>query len=187
MKYIALFRGINVGGKNIVKMADLKTLFVGLGYSHVQTYIQSGNAIFDADEEIETIQAHIQNAFSEMFGFESAVLLRTKDDITTVLGNPPFSPADIAQAEAANPDVEHLYVYFLEETSTQESFQRIYAEYQGADRLSIWRKALFLLCHQSIRNSKLAATLSQLNIPMTSRNWKTLCKLHDMLNQTTFV
>ena len=75
MKYAALFRGINVGGKNIVKMADLRQLLWDLGLGKVQTYLQSGNAVFESALEEITLRDKIQDGFAERFGFESIVLI----------------------------------------------------------------------------------------------------------------
>ena len=113
MKYVALFRGINVGGKNIVKMQNLKQLLLDLGFQQVNTYIQSGNVAFEAALEEAPLRDRIHTAFSECFGFESDVILRSMDELDTLVDRLPFSAEQIAKAEAADPQVEHLYVYFL--------------------------------------------------------------------------
>lgn len=73
--YIALLRGINVGGKNMIKMADLKRTFEALGLGRVQTYIQSGNVLFDSDEEEKTLRDRIEREIEAVFGFSVSVIL----------------------------------------------------------------------------------------------------------------
>ena len=74
MKYVVLFRGINVGGKNIVKMNDLKQLLLDLELKNVQTYVQSGNAVLDSDLDETSLQNKICDGFVKRFGFESEFL-----------------------------------------------------------------------------------------------------------------
>lgn len=183
MKFIALFRGINVGGKNIVKMAELREMLAGLGVEKVQTYIQSGNATFDASDNPVMLKEKIETAFADTFGFGSTVILRTGNEIAAIAEKPPFSAELVDAAIAANPNVEHVYIYFMDTMPSEEHIRALQAEYAGRDKLRIGVRELFLLCHESIRDSKLAAALSKLNTPMTARNWKTLNKLHLMLKE----
>lgn len=183
MKYVVLFRGINVGGKNIVKMADLKKLFLDLGFRNVRNYIQSGNIVFETDEEPGTIASKISASFKVTFGFESKITLRTKDELNTIINDLPFSTDEITAAEAVNPDVEHLYVYLLEEAFDCGEMERLIAQYKGTDKLCHIHREIYLLCHQSVRDSKLAVMLNKLGTPMTARNWKTINKLYEMLSE----
>ena len=76
--YIALLRGINVGGNKIIKMQDLKTMLQSLSFHNVRTYIQSGNVIFESDEESESfLSGVIERQIHEVFGFEVSVIIRT--------------------------------------------------------------------------------------------------------------
>ncbi|MDR0434979.1 MAG: DUF1697 domain-containing protein [Gracilibacteraceae bacterium] len=181
MTYAALFRGINVGGKNIVKMVELRQLLSGLGFRNVKTYIQSGNAIFDSDDEAPKIKETIQVAFQSAFQFECAVILRTKEEIEAVIKSLPFSKTEMAEAAAANSEVEHLYYYFSDNPPGRSMIRTIGAEYGGPDKLAVGAGGMYLLCHESIRDSKLAAALVKQNFSMTARNWKTLTKLSAMM------
>lgn len=182
MKYVALFRGINVGGKNVVKMNDLGQLLLDLGMSKVKTYIQSGNAVFETNQEEEYLQEVIQTGFMERFGFESNVLIRSIDEMRIIVERFPFSATEIAAVEAEDPKVEHLYVYFLDHVTEESQIDAIYKEYVGPDILSAGIREVYLLCHQSIRNSKLAIRASKVLDTATVRNWNTVNKLYDMLN-----
>ncbi|HEX9024877.1 MAG TPA: DUF1697 domain-containing protein, partial [Clostridium sp.] len=75
--YIALLRGINVGGKNIIKMNDLKRVFESIGLIEVQTYIQSGNVLFKSSDEKEMLLNKIEREIKNVFGFSVTVILRT--------------------------------------------------------------------------------------------------------------
>lgn len=181
MKYVALFRGINVGGKNIVKMQDLKQLLLDLGFQQVNTYIQSGNVVFEAALEEVPLRDRIHTAFSERFGFESDVILRSMDEMDTLIHRLPFSAEEIAKAEAADPQVEHLYVYFLENPPEPSKLDAICRKYTGPDLFQAGEREIYLLCSESIRKSKLAIGISKAFDSATARNWKTVLKLTDML------
>lgn len=87
--YIALLRGINVGGKAKLKMADLKLLFEDLGFKDVATYIQSGNVVFAAENGIG-LEEKISKEIKSKFGFEVPVLVKTAAEIDTILKDCPF-------------------------------------------------------------------------------------------------
>ena len=92
MRYLALLRGINVGGKDSVKMAELKKLFEDLGFTDVKTYTQSSNAVFEASSGPDAITAQIRAGFKAAFGFDSAVILRTKSNVVDIIFYPPSRP-----------------------------------------------------------------------------------------------
>jgi uncharacterized protein (DUF1697 family) len=181
-KYAVLFRGINVGGKNVVKMNDLKQLLLDMGLNKVITYIQSGNAVFESIIDETCLQNTIHIGFTKRFGFESNVMIRSKDEIKTLVDRVPISEAEIAAAEAADPEVEHLYIYFLDHPPEQTQIDTICKEYVGPDTLWTGERELYLLCHQSVRKSKLAIRTAKEFDSATVRNWKTVNKLYDMLN-----
>ena len=181
MKYAAFFRGINVGGKNTVKMADLSRLFVNMGFHDVKTYIQSGNVIFSSDKQQHIPALQIEQAFQEQFGFSSAVVIRSGMEIKAIVDALPFSKTEIEQAQNENPDVEHVYVYLANYTIDIEKISRWFASYSGKDKYIIIGREIYLLCFQSIRDSKLAAALMKPPQPLTSRNFKTIEKIALML------
>lgn len=181
MTYAALFRGINVGGKNIVKMEDLRRFFLNLGVSEVKTYIQSGNVVFETDLEVTYLQGAIHKGFVEHFGFESYVILRNINEIETLITRIPITSDEIAAAEAFDPKVEHLYVCFLDTVPEQSQIDSICKEYVGRDMLLAGKKELYLLCYESVRNSKLAVYIAKAFPVSTMRNWKTVNKLYGMM------
>jgi uncharacterized protein (DUF1697 family) len=181
MKYAAFFRGINVGGKNLVKMADLKRLFETLGFQDVRTYIQSGNVIFATDKSKDAAVTEIKIAFLNAFGFESAVILRSADEMSEIIHCLPFTDDELKAVQTANPAVEHLYVFMLEQAPPEAELSKIYDAYAGNDKLHMGKRDLYLLCCESIRDSKLAVSLGKLPVAFTSRNWKTTTKMYGLM------
>ena len=91
MRYVALLRGINVGGATMIKMADLKAEFEALGFENVRTYINSGNLAFDAKKSSENRLADkIETAVEALVGRHIAVVVREQNDIKRILQNNPF-------------------------------------------------------------------------------------------------
>lgn len=183
MKYAAFFRGINVGGKNMVNMAQLKKLFSDIGFQNVRTYIQSGNVVFDAEEDAAQASEKIRRNFYDVFGFDCTVMLRTSQEIEKIIDSLPFSGQKISDAEAADTTVEHLYVYLMDGSDIREKFNELVSNYSGHDSISLGTNEVYLLCHESIRNSKPAVLLNKLNVPLTSRNWKTMCKIREIITE----
>jgi len=83
--YIAFFRGINVGGKNKVKMAELKRLFEAMGLADAETFLQSGNVLFRSVENACELQIRIERAFEEKFGFNTSAVLRTLAELSELI------------------------------------------------------------------------------------------------------
>ena len=90
-RYVALLRGVNVGGRNRLPMADLKDLFAAAGCAAVRTYIQSGNVVFDAAHDLaEAVPEIVTVAIRRRFGYESAVVLRSGEELRQVVTSSPF-------------------------------------------------------------------------------------------------
>lgn len=174
--YIALVRGINVGGHNLIKMAELKRMFETMGLSRVQTYIQSGNVLFESEEGAEPLRRRIEHEIEAVFGFSVTVVLRTAAELERITGNCPFSEEAVSEAEASS-EGESLYVSLLLETPTQEGIERLSAFRSESDEYRIEGREIYLLFRHSVRNSKLANNLQKLGVPATMRNWKTINKL----------
>ena len=84
MKYIALLRGINVGGNRKIEMKRLKVLFESLGYTNVSTYLNSGNVIFETDKKQKSIQIEIQSSLHKEFGFKIQTLVKNENEIRKI-------------------------------------------------------------------------------------------------------
>ncbi|GIP33748.1 DUF1697 domain-containing protein [Paenibacillus sp. J2TS4] len=174
--HIALLRGINVGGKNKIKMADLRKTLESLGLARVQTYIQSGNILFESDEEEATLRQRIEQEIEKVFGLSIAVIIRTSAELNNIVESRPFSDKQIAEAEASS-EGESLYVSMLLEEPHMERIEQLRAYDFKEDQFHVAGRDIYLLFHQSIRHSKLAAQVDKLGVPTTTRNWKTISKL----------
>ncbi|TBL73346.1 DUF1697 domain-containing protein [Paenibacillus thalictri] len=180
--YIALLRGINVGGNNKIKMAELRHTLTALGLSRVQTYIQSGNVLFDAEEPEETLQSRIEQAIKADFGIELKVVLRKAEELRQVAANCPFSAAEVQEA-AASCRGECLHVAFLTGIPAQEGIDKVDSYKSASDDYRIIGREVYLLFRSSILDSKLANNLHKLGVSATVRNWKTLSKLVSMADE----
>lgn len=174
--YIALLRGINVGGKNMIKMTELKRMFASMGLCEVQTYIQSGNVLFKSADEEQPLRDKIERGIETAFGLSLTVVLRTAAELQQLVRICPFSADEVAKAEACS-TAESLYVALLTHSPSQEKILDL-RSYQGeGDNYQVIGREVFLLFHNSIRNSRLASNLHRLNVPITVRNFKTISKL----------
>lgn len=174
--YIALLRGINVGGHNKIKMADLRKMLERMGLARVQTYIQSGNVLFESAESKGTLRVQMEQGILETFGFPISVMLRTSEEIEGIVRNCPFSDETIRQAEEAS-EFESLYVAMLPEAPAAEDVEKLRLYVNEKETFEVIGEEVYLLFMESVRNSKLAVQLSKLGVPMTMRNWKTMNKL----------
>jgi len=183
--YIALLRGINVGSKNRIKMVDLKHLFESMGFSRVETYINSGNVIFESSEKEDTLQKKIEYELEKMFCLSIAVILRTAAELKQIIFDCPFSEEEVKKAESANEEGESLYVSLLTQYPLYEKIKYLNTIKSGKDEYRIKNRDIYLLFCHSIRNSKLANNLHKLEIPATVRNWKTMNKLYSLVKNRT--
>lgn len=177
--FIALLRGINVGGKNKIKPADLKQMFLDMGFGKVQTYIQSGNILFESDEPEEVLCKRIEQQIKLIFGFPVVVILRTVKELEEIIQACPFSEEEIAAAESSS-GVESLYIAMSNKEPAPKDIERFMACNNHRDKCYISRRNVYLLFSKSIRKSKLANNLLKLNVLFTVRNRKTMNKLFDL-------
>jgi len=174
--YIALLRGINVGGKNIIKMADLKRVFESIGLCEVKTYIQSGNVLFISNEAEESLCNKIEHEIEKVFGISVKIILRTSKELEQIIMNCPFTKDEVTEAENIA-EVESQYVALLAHNPLKEKIECIDLYSSESDKYHIVGRDVYLLLYHSIRKSKLANNLFKLNVSTTVRNWKTISKL----------
>lgn len=181
--YIAFLKGINVGGKNIIKMKDLKMHFENAGLSEVQTYIQSGNILFRSEADEKSLTELIENIVQSEFELTVPVVIRTSKELKNILSGLPFSEEEILRAEKSS-DVESLYVALLAHNPFQENIGKLLHYKDENEKCEICGREVYLLFSNSIRNSKLASNLYKLDASATVRNWKTLLKLNEISNSS---
>ncbi|WP_249660457.1 DUF1697 domain-containing protein [Lysinibacillus fusiformis] len=179
MNYVALLRGINVGGHNKIKMADLREALIPLRLQNIRTYIQSGNILFESTELEEVLQKQIHETIQMNFDITSTVIIRTAEELQHIVNNCPFSQQDIAEA-SATAVAESLHVAFLPAAPTEENREKYLSYENDQERCVIIGREVYLLFYKSIRNAKLSQQLPKLEMPATVRNWKTIMKLTSM-------
>ena len=175
-RYISILRGINVGGNRKILMADLKSLYGKLDFSNVQTYIQSGNVIFDS-EKIETsiLEQKVQQAIAETFGFDVPMIVRTVGEWAESIANNPFWKEKDA-------DIDRLHLTFLKETPVLKKLIKMMNIDLSPDRFQVIGKDAFIFCSAGYSDSKLTNQFfeSKLGVSATTRNWKTVIKLNEL-------
>jgi uncharacterized protein (DUF1697 family) len=172
--YVALLRGINLGGHNKVSMSDLRVLFASLGAEDVATYVQSGNIIFNSiDGPGELIRA-IEKRISRDLGLSVRVLLRTPGQLAKVLAANPFSDG--------GPELTKLHVTFLADKPDRARLSSLDPERAEPDEFRVVREEIFLYCPNGYGRSKLTNAYfeRQLGVAATTRNWKTVTKLAEL-------
>jgi uncharacterized protein (DUF1697 family) len=175
--YIALFRGINVGGKNRLPMKDLRSLLADLGAQSVQTYIQSGNAVFRHEtENAPRLSDSIAAAIKQSHGFDPRVLLLDLGVMEQAIASNPYPEAE------AEP--KSLHLYFLASVPQNPDLETLDSIKQDDERFKLIDQVFYLHAPAGIGRSKLAARVEQaLGVAVTARNWRTACKITAMARQ----
>ncbi|MBQ4899778.1 DUF1697 domain-containing protein [Paenibacillus sp. Marseille-P2973] len=177
--YVALLRGINVGGKNKIKMADLRAELEKIGLTRVQTYIQSGNVLFESEKDEPSLRQDLERMIEAVFGIKLTVMLRTAEEVKGIVEQCPF-PEELVAEAAATRVGESLHVAMLTEPPAPAGVDKLEAVERGTDLYIIAGRDVYLLFRDSIRDSKLAANLHKLGVEATVRNWKTMNKLVEL-------
>lgn len=174
-RYVALFRGINVGGNNIVPMKKLVEVLETLGYENARTYIQSGNAVFRCSaNKPADIEARIGAGVAKAFGFQPRVLVLSAADLDRAIAANPFP-----QAEA---DHKSLHFYFLTERARQPNIDALNELKSGKESFVLTERIFYLHAPDGIGKSKLAERVEKyLGVPATARNWQTVSKVRDLV------
>jgi uncharacterized protein (DUF1697 family) len=171
--YVAMLRGINVSGRNKIKMSDLQALFAGLGHTEVTTYIQSGNVVFNsAEKRAAAVSAAIEQRIASELGFEVPVVLRTKAELAKVIGANPFGKADLAK----------VHVTFLAKKPDATLVRALGDHASPPDEFRIVGREAYLHCPSGYGITKLNNTFweRKLNVAATTRNWNTVTRLLEL-------
>ena len=168
MKYVAFLRAINVGGHAIIKMADLKKMFESAGLENVQTYIQSGNVIFESEEDEEALTKKIERQLEKVAEYKIHVFVRTMRQVQSIAEKSPFNPkAD-----------EMGYVTFLSKKPDKKSQQALLSLRSEADDFAFEGRELYNL-RRDREKSIFSGNLVEktLKMPSTTRNLTTISKI----------
>lgn len=172
--YLALFRGVNIGGHGRLPMKELVSLLEELGCRNITTYIQSGNAIFDtARRSRGKLSSDISQAILQRFGFTPMVLLLTAAELKRVITHNPFPTGD----------GKALHVLFLAEPPAAPDLERLNALKTASEEFSLGDKVFYLYAPEGIGRSKLAMTAERcLGVSSTGRNWNTVRALASLID-----
>lgn len=182
-RYLALLRGINVGGRAKVAMADLRELAAGLGHAEVATYIQSGNLLFtSADADATSLADTLEAEIAARLGVRPAVVVISASDLAQVIKDNPFP-------DEANPKC--LHAVFRRDVVNSDGIATVAAEVQRArdsgsrDDAVVVGRTLYLRTPDGLGRSDLAARLARTSVQSvgTARNWATVTKLMAMLGE----
>jgi uncharacterized protein (DUF1697 family) len=176
--YISMLRGINVGGQKKIQMEALRSLYTALGLANVRSYVQSGNAVFDSDEQSPaTIAGRIEAHIERSFGFAVLVFVRGVPDFQRVLAGNPFLKA--------NADPARLHVTFLYSPPSQAALSSLSLPAAGDDQFSTGEQAVYLCCPNGYGKTRFSNDFFErkLNVPATTRNWNTVNGLYQLANQ----
>jgi len=174
--FVSLFRAINVGGNNLVRMDALKAMHEALGLKNVSTYLQTGNVVFDSDDtDPNQLAAQIAIEFEKTFGFRSEVMVRTAAELKEIFNKNPF----YNQPEK---ETRWVAVIFLTAQPDQQAQQALLNNYKGLEELFVIDQELFVYYPDGIGRSKLTTAVIEKNLKVagTGRNWNTVIKLLEM-------
>lgn len=171
---VALYRGINVGGKNCVKMESLRAMHERLGHGGVKTYIQSGNVVFSAAEPAEDVARACAVEFARDFGFSSRVMIVEATRWAEIVANAPYE-------EQAGEDAKTVHVGICLGPPDADRLAALLAKAKGRESFEVRGDVVYLHAPDGLGRSKFAAGMEKAaGVPMTMRNWRTMETLRDM-------
>lgn len=176
--YISILRGINVSGKNLIKMDALRQLYMNLGFENVESYIQSGNVMFRSDiQNTKELNQLISSKIKEVFDFEVPVMVFTIDEFMRAIQQNPFTFNNSKSSE-------FFHLTFLSENPENTLITKIDTEKYLSDEFKIIGKIVYLYCPESYGKTKLSNSFfeKKLKVNATTRNWKTI---NELLNIAT--
>lgn len=177
-KYVAFLRGINVGGKNKIKMEILREEFAAQGFKNVRTYINSGNVIFEAPlTDDKTLAAAIEKAIEAEFSLKIKVMVRTISEIEEIVKNNPFD----GQFE----NDKNLHVFFLDEEMPDEKRAALLANNNENEQFAVRGRDVYCLLRVSVLDSLMGKDYigKKLKINATARNWRTIKTVFEISNE----
>ena len=176
---VSLFRGINVGGHQTIRMDELRDLHESLGLKGVVTYIQSGNVVFTSDDaDLAQLSRHIEDGFAKKFGFHVNVMIRTSAEFRDIIENNPFQNQPMRESK-------WVVVMFLATRPERTALEDLQKTYGGPEELCMIGQELYIYYPNGIGRSKLTLTLieKKLKTMGTGRNWNTILQLQKMIQR----
>ncbi|HEX2578241.1 MAG TPA: DUF1697 domain-containing protein [Aquihabitans sp.] len=177
-RYVALLRGINVGGRNPVRMADLREAFDAAGHEDVKTYIQSGNVLFTSTAGREAVERDLEAMLEARYGVPLVVVVRSHRQLRAVVEKAP-------EGFGQEPDTYHSDVIFLRSPLTPRKAMAVVREREGVDRCWPGTGVLYFSRVSALRTkSKMSSIVGTPEYQlMTIRSWSTTAKLLTLLDE----
>lgn len=178
MKYAALLRGINVGGKNKIKMETLREICSAIGFENVKTYINSGNVIFETKKtDDKKLAEKIEKAIEKEFELNIKVIVRTIDEIKNIVENNPFD------GEFEND--KDVHVFFLDEEMPKDKSELLLSNNTENERYAVQNREIFCHLRVGVLDSLMGKDYigKKLKISATARNWRTVNKIKELFEQ----
>ncbi len=172
-----MLRGINVGGSKPIRMADLKAAYEALGLLNVETYVNSGNVVFESAKlTAPELATKIEAQLKKVFGHDIPVIIRDTAALKKIIAGNPFLK------NGREIDLERLYVTFLSSTPTKADVTNLIVPQAQDDEYIIKGQEIFLYCPQGYGNTKLSNNLfeKKLKTSATTRNWRSVNALYEM-------
>ncbi|MDA2814771.1 DUF1697 domain-containing protein [Nocardiopsis sp. RSe5-2] len=175
-RYAALLRGVNVGGRRKVPMADLREVLAGLGHTEPATLLQSGNAVFTARAGgggADALRAELEGALADRFGFPVEALLREESELAAVVDANPLEVGDPSR----------FLILFADGPVAPADLEGIDAGAYAPEAMAAGEREVYLALPEGLRNAKLPALVERAlrGRTVTGRNWRTVVRLLDML------
>jgi uncharacterized protein (DUF1697 family) len=171
-RYVAFLRAINVGG-HVVKMDRLRALFEEMEFGEVQTFIASGNVIFDLpSEDVNALEEQIERHLAQALGYEVGTHLRTLAEVAAIANHEPFPDS------APIKDGQTLMVILLKDVPDEETQRSVAAVSTETDEFCCHGREVYWLCRINLARSDAGTQMGKvLKMPGTSRNINTLRRL----------
>ncbi len=176
--HVALLRGINVGGGNKIAMTELRALADELGWERAETYIQSGNLVFEAADERTELEMALEAGIRRRFGLDIPAIVRAADEWPALVAADPFP-------EAAEAEPNRLMLLLSKRPPGPEAAAALQERARDGERVAVAAGALWIHYAGGAGTSKLTPALIDrlVGSPATARNWRTVLKLQEMLGR----
>jgi len=171
--YVAMLRGINVSGQKKIKMVDLRAHLEEVGFKNIQTYIQSGNIIFEhTSTTAKELENTIEQKLEKEYGFHVPTLIKTPAELTSVIKHNPFK----------NEEEKRLYVTFLYDLPEPEKLEKLEEVNYEPEQYIVDQKNIYFFSPLGYGNAKMNNNFfeKKLKTNATTRNWNTVNKLVEM-------
>ncbi len=171
MRWVALLRAVNLGARNKVPMAELRTLLADAGYGEARTYVASGNVLLEGPRSGTALSAALEDLIAGAFGVTTTVILRKPRELAAVVAAHPFGA-----------DASETHVAFLAARPTKTAAGRLEEVDPGSDLAVLAGAEVYLRLPRGVHGSRLSVARIEklLGVPATLRNWRTVATLAEL-------